>query len=119
MVPYLVSGVRVDSLGAAIAATAVLAILNVLVKPVLFVLTLPITVVTLGLFYLVLNGVMFKWMGGLVTGVHVDSYFAAFLASLIVSLVSWFFNVSLRREGERGGMIVIRDSSGRASRDLN
>lgn len=119
MVPYLVSGVSVDSFPAAIAGAAILGVLNMLVKPILFLLTLPITVLTLGVFYLLLNALMFKWMGALVSGVHVDSFGAAFLGSIIVSLVSWIFSVSFRKEGGAGPRIVIRKSGPRQTRDLN
>lgn len=120
-VPYLVPGVSVDSFGAALAAAALLGIFNVLVKPILFVLTLPITLLTLGIFYLVLNALMFYWVSLLVGGVHVESFGSAFLAGLCVSFVSWVFNVSFKREnGSR--MIVVRQfgtGGSNKTRDLN
>lgn len=120
MIPYLLSGVHVNGFGAALAAAAVLGILNVLVKPILFVLTLPITVFTLGLFYFVLNAVLFKWAGALVSGFRVDSFGAAFLASLIVSLVSWIFSVSFKRKnGQSGRVVVVRQTASERVRDLN
>lgn len=105
--PYLVTGVTVDSFGAALAAAAVLGILNAVVKPVLFFLTLPITVVTLGLFYLVLNAFLFQWAGAIVSGLHVATFWAAFVSSLLVSAVSWALNLSFQmREGRR--ILIIR-----------
>ena len=119
MIPYLISGVHVSSFGAAVAAAAVLGVLNVLIKPILFILTLPITVFTLGLFYFVLNAFMFKWVGALVSGFAVDSFGSAFLASLIVSFVSWLFSVSFKKSGSPGRVVVVRQSGGSRMRDLN
>jgi putative membrane protein len=92
IVPYLLSGVRVDSLGTALWAAAILGILNALIRPVLFILTLPLTVLTLGLFILVINALMFQLAGALVSGFHVASFWSAFFASIIVSLVSWLMS---------------------------
>ena len=63
IVPHLISGVRVDSLGTALWAAAILGILNALIRPVLFLLTLPLTILTLGLFILVINALMFQLAG--------------------------------------------------------
>lgn len=120
MIPYLVSGVHVNGFGAAVAAAAVLGILNVLVKPILFVLTLPITVFTLGIFYFVLNAILFKWVGALVSGFGVDSFGSAFLASLIVSFVSWLFSISVKKQnGQSRRVVVVRSSDSGRVRDLN
>lgn len=122
MVPYLVSGVHVDGFAAAVAAAAVLGVLNVLLKPILFFLTLPITVLSLGLFYFVLNALLFKLMGNLVSGVAVADFRSALLASLIVSFVSWVFNLSFQRPagGQRRVVVVRQNPAGsRRSRDLN
>ncbi len=98
IVPHLISGVRVDSLGTALWAAAILGILNALIRPVLFLLTLPLTILTLGLFILVINALMFQLAGALVSGFHVDSFWSAFFASIIVSLVSWIMS----SDGGRG-----------------
>lgn len=92
IVPHLISGVRVDSLGTALWAAAILGILNALIRPVLFLLTLPLTILTLGLFILVINALMFQLAGALASGLHVDSFWSAFFASIIVSLVSWIMS---------------------------
>ncbi len=87
--PELVPGVRVAGFPTALAAAAVLSILNVLVKPLFILLTLPLTVITLGLFLLVVNGLMFQFASGLVSGMEVESFGSALFCSLIVSCVSW------------------------------
>ncbi len=89
MLPSLVAGVTVRDFGAALAAAAVLGILNVIVKPLLIILTLPLTVLTLGLFLLFVNAIVFSFAGALVSGIHIASFGSAILASVIVSLVSW------------------------------
>ena len=68
IVPQLISGVRVDSLGTALWAAVILGILNALIRPILFLLTLPLTILTLGLFILVINALMFQLAGALVSG---------------------------------------------------
>jgi putative membrane protein len=93
IVPHLVSGVRVDTATTALLAGAILGILNALVRPVLIVLTLPLTIVTLGIFILVINALMFQLAGALVPGLHVASFWSAFLAAIVVSIVSWLANL--------------------------
>ena len=101
MVPHLVSGVHVAGFGTALAVAFILALLNVLIRPLLILITLPLTVMTLGFFILIINALLFQFAGGLVSGFEVDSFGSAFLASLIVSFVSWFMNISFeRREGK-------------------
>ena len=89
VVTYVLPGVRVSSLGAAVVAAAILGILNALVRPILIILTLPLTIVTLGLFLFVINALMFQLAGSLVSGFHVDSFWSALLGSLIVSIISY------------------------------
>jgi len=108
MVPHLVSGVTVDGLGAALATAALLGVLNVLVRPLLILLTLPLTVISLGFFLLVVNALVFELAGSLISGVHIASFGAAFFASLIVSLVSWLINRKWR------GRVVFYQGTGTA-----
>ncbi len=104
MVPYLVSGVRLDSFGSALLAAAILGVLNAVVRPVLLLLTLPLTIVTLGFFILVINALMFMLAGAIVPGVHVASFWSALFASIIVSIVSWLLNSAIG--GGRGDTSV-------------
>lgn len=92
IVSHLYSGLRVANLPAAIVAAAVLGILNALVRPVLQFFALPITFLTLGLFYFVINGLMLYWTAYLVEGLAVRSFGAAVLASILVSLCSLVLN---------------------------
>ena len=84
-VAYIYPGVSVTSFIAALLAAAVLAVLNVVVKPLLILLTLPVTLLTLGLFLFVVNALMFWAAAGLVGGVHVNGFGAALVGSLIYS----------------------------------
>jgi putative membrane protein len=86
---YLLPGVRVSSTGTLLLAALVLGLVNALVRPVLFIVTLPITVITLGLFYLVVNGLAFGLAAALVPGFTVRSFGSAVLGALVVSVVSW------------------------------
>lgn len=81
----LVPGIHISAWPAAAVAALVLGILNVLVRPILFWLTLPLTIVSFGLFLLVLNGLLFWLVGPLVPGFYVDGMSTAILASLFVS----------------------------------
>jgi putative membrane protein len=88
VVSRLYSGFQISDLTSAIAASAVLGILNVLVRPVVQPIALPVTLVTLGFFYFVINGLMLYWTAGMVKGVAVRSFWAAILASILISLCS-------------------------------
>ncbi len=88
VVATYVPGIHVEGFYAALLAAVVLGLLNVLVKPILTILTFPITVITLGLFSFVINAVIFWWVGSILDGFVVDGFVAAFIGSLIVSAVS-------------------------------
>ena len=94
----VVSGVTVASWGALAIAALVLALVNAIVRPILVILTLPITVLTLGLFYLVINGAAFGLAAAVVPGFQVASWMSAILGALLTSLVSWFLGIFVRRD---------------------
>jgi putative membrane protein len=85
-VAHLYDGVVVRSFSAALVAALVIGLLNSIVRPVLVVLTLPVTVLTLGLFLFVINALMFYWASALLSGFEVRSFSAALLGSLLYSL---------------------------------
>ncbi|MEX0917684.1 MAG: phage holin family protein [Candidatus Paceibacterota bacterium] len=85
---YLIPGILVDNIYIAIIAAILLGLLNLTLKPILFVLTLPITILTLGLFAFVLNAFIFLFVASFVDGFDVDGFVAALLGSLVVSVVS-------------------------------
>lgn len=88
-VPYLLNSVQVDSFGAALIAALILGFVNAIVRPVLVVLTLPVTFLTLGLFIFVINGLMFWVVAQLVSGFHVGGFWSAIFGALLYSIVSW------------------------------
>ena len=95
----IVPGVAVRSVTSALIAGFVLALINAIVRPILVFLTLPITLVTLGLFIFVLNAFCFRLASVFVPGLSVHGFWAAFLGALIVSVVSWILTVFLSDTG--------------------
>src|SRR5688500_250357 len=90
---YLLDGVHInDDAKTVIIVALVLALLNTFIKPILILLTIPVTVVTLGLFLLIINALMVIWADKLIGGFTVDGWLAAILFSLIVSIVSAILN---------------------------
>ena len=94
-VAYLYSGVHVNSFGSALIAAAVIGLLNMVVRPVLVVLTLPVTIVTLGLFLFVINALLFWAASGLLSGFQVSGFVAALIGSLIYSLLGVIIEAAL------------------------
>jgi len=88
VVAYLLPGITVASFGSALVAALVLGLLNSLVKPVLVLLTLPITIVTLGLFLIVLNALLFWFAGSILKGFQVNGFWWAVIGALLYSLIS-------------------------------
>ncbi|MCC2595758.1 phage holin family protein [Pusillimonas sp. MFBS29] len=88
IVAYILPGITVASFGSALIAALVLGLLNTLVKPVLILLTLPITIITLGLFLLVLNALVFWFAGSVLKGFQVNGFWWAVLGALVYSIVS-------------------------------
>lgn len=87
--PYLVPGVSVASFGTALMAALVLGLVNTLIRPVLVVLTLPITLVTLGLFILVINGLLFWFVASFLKGFYVAGFWSAVVGAIVYALISW------------------------------
>ncbi len=94
-VAYLVPDIHVAGFGAALVAALVIGLLNMLVRPLLVLLTLPITVLTLGLFILVINGVLFYAAGSWLEGFEVRTYLAGMIGALLYSIFSWLLSALL------------------------
>ena len=84
--------IRVDGFLAALVAAFLLGIVNTILRPVLVFLTFPITLVTLGLFLLIINGLILWLVSALVRGFHVSGFWGAVFGSILISLVSWVFS---------------------------
>ena len=89
VVAYLVPGFYIDSLMTLLISAFLLGILNAIVRPVLLILTLPISVLTLGFFVLIINAFMLVLVSNLVHGFTITSFWSAFLGWIILSLTSW------------------------------
>ena len=100
---YLLPGLELSGPGAALAAGALLGLVNALVRPVLFILTLPLTLLTLGLFIFVLNAICLALAAALVPGFSISGFWAAVFGALLVSVVSWILN----------GLLIGKDSEQR------
>ena len=104
----IVPGIEIRSGGALIAAAVLLAVVNAIVRPVLILLTLPITLLTLGLFLLVINGLMIELVSALLQhGFYVASLGPAILTSIIVSITGWLVNGFIGNDG-RVEVITVR-----------
>ena len=108
---YLIDGIYVRSFTSALFAALVLGVLNALFRPVLLIVTLPINIVTLGLFTFVINALLLKMVSGVVPGFYVHGFFSAVFGSLLISLVSWLLN-SLVNERGRISYIDLKKNRG-------
>jgi putative membrane protein len=101
LVAHLYPGVEVKSFGAAMVAALVLGLLNSVVRPVLLLLTLPITVLTLGLFVFIINALMFWAAASMLDGLHVNGFVAALIGSLLYTLCAMAIDVVVERVVDR------------------
>jgi putative membrane protein len=101
IITKLIEGVVVSGWYAAFVAAAVLGLVNIFVKPLLFILTLPINILTLGLFTLVINAVLFKFAGSLVRGFDVQTFEAAFWGALVMSIVNILVHSIFKKENKQ------------------
>lgn len=101
LVTLIVPGVTVKDELTAFIAAIVLGLVNTVIKPVLIVLTLPITVLTLGLFLLVINGLLFWAVGSLLPGFRVDGFWWGVLGAFVYSVLTWAFSSLLPAEARR------------------
>jgi putative membrane protein len=89
---YLIDGISVDGFYIALVVALFLGLLNAIIRPILVVLTLPVTVVTLGLFIFVINGFLFWFLSTFIKGFHVDGLLAGIGGAIVVSVFSWIGN---------------------------
>ena len=92
LVAYLVPGISVVSFYAALMAALVLGLANALIRPILIVLTLPVNILTLGLFTLVINALLFWLAASIVKGFNVAGFWPAFWGALVMWLIGWLLN---------------------------
>ncbi len=87
--PYILASISVDSFVTALIVALVLGLINTLIRPVLVLLTLPVTILTLGLFIFVINGLLFWAVGSFMPGFHVAGFWAGVFGAIVYSLISW------------------------------
>ena len=93
IISYLLPGlIRVEGIWAALVAAFILGIVNTVLRPILVFFTFPITILTLGLFLLVINGLMLWLVSTVVKGFYVNGFWGAVLGSILISFVSWIFS---------------------------
>ncbi len=93
--PHLLQTVQVDSVTTALLAALILGLVNTLIRPILLLLTLPVTFLTLGLFVFVINGLMFWAVADMVQGFQVASFGSAIVAAFVYSAISWLLSALL------------------------
>lgn len=98
---YVIEGIQVSGFLSAFFAAAVLGILNAFFRPILIILTLPINILSMGLFTFVINALLLMMASGVISGFHVRGFWSAILGSLIISLVNWFLSSFLADFRER------------------
>jgi putative membrane protein len=112
MASYILDGIRVSGFFSALGAAAILGILNAFFRPIALILTLPVNILTLGLFTFVINALMLKMASGVISGFQVYGFWNAVFGALVISIVSWILNslisergdieiIDLRRKGNR------------------
>ena len=99
---YLIEGIEVRGFGSALLAAAIVGILNAFFRPVLIILTLPINILTLGLFTFVINALLLMMASGVIGGFEVHGFWAALWGSLVISLVSWVLSSFINEQGRVG-----------------
>jgi putative membrane protein len=97
---HVVPGISYRNLGSLMAASAILGVINAVIRPILVILTLPLTIITFGLFLLVINGVTLWLVTWFLHGFHVHGSWAAILGALIVSIASWIGQVLVEDRGK-------------------
>jgi len=96
---YIIEGIQVKSFFSALFAAAVLGILNAFFRPILIVLTLPINILSLGLFTFIINAMLLKIASGVISGFEVYGFWSAVFGSLLISVVSWILSSFISERG--------------------
>jgi putative membrane protein len=96
---HVVSGIEVHGFWSAFFAAAILGILNAFFRPILIILTLPLNILTLGLFTFVINAFLLKMVSGVISGFEVHGFWPAVLGSLVISIVSWLLSSFVNERG--------------------
>ncbi len=101
LIAEFIDGIHVEGIYAAIIAAIVLGILNIIIRPILLILTLPITIITLGLFSFVVNAALFLFAASFIEGFAVDNFWYALLGSILMSIISTIGNRWINQESTK------------------
>ena len=101
-VAYLMPSIAVANFATALVAALILGLVNAVIRPVLVLLTLPATILTLGLFIFVINGLLFWFVGSFIQGFVVGGFWAGVIGAIVYSLVSWALSSVLLPERKEG-----------------
>ncbi len=105
VIAHLLRGIEVEGVLPALVAALTLGVLNAVVRPILIILTLPLTILSLGLFLLVINGFMLYFVGNVVKGFHVTGFWPAFFGALLLAVVGWVTSAFV---SDRGRIELVR-----------
>jgi putative membrane protein len=105
----IVPGMHFDGAGTLVVAAFLLGLVNAVVRPLVILLTLPLTVLTLGLFLLVVNGLMLALVAALLPGFHLDGFGAAVLGAIVSGLAAWFASALIGPRGRFEVLVVSRE----------
>ncbi len=97
---YLLDGIQVSGFISALFAAAILSLLNAFLRPILFIITLPINILTFGLFTFVINALLLMMASGVIGGFNVAGFWPAVFGSLLISLISWFITSFISERGK-------------------
>lgn len=95
---YIIPGISVNSWKTALVVGIIFGLINVFLKPILYILTIPINIITLGLFGIIINALLFWLTAWLITGFAINGFIAAFFGSIIVSLVTWLASMFIDKK---------------------
>jgi len=97
---YMLDGIHISGFMSAVGAAAILGVLNAFFRPIALLLTLPINILSLGLFTFVINAVMLKMASGVIGGFDIEGFWPAIFGALIISVVSWLLNMFINEQGQ-------------------
>ena len=107
LLPEVIGGLEVESYTAALMTALLLGLINALIRPFLILVTLPITLLSLGLFTLVINALLFWGVASLVAGVHVPDFWTAFWSALLYSALTWLVSIALADPNDTRIRVVV------------
>jgi putative membrane protein len=113
---YLLDGIQVSGFFSAVLAAAMLGILNAFFRPIALLLTLPINILSLGLFTFVINALMLKMASGVIPGFNVYGFWTAIFGSFLISVISWLLNSFISEQGSLTAINLKRGSDARTGK---